>query len=89
MPKQLDHEKESATLNRGNTIKEKAALLLECLTLITKESQFQGKLYTRVVLARSSVLIDGLGEQNIQQIFEEFHKLPSKIVQDAYIYLVV
>ena len=58
MPKQLDHEKESATLNRGNTIKEKAALLLECLTLITKESQFQGKLYARVVLARSNILID-------------------------------
>ena len=58
MPKQLDHEKESATPSRRNTMKEKAALLMECLTLITKNSQFQGKLYARVVLARSNVLID-------------------------------
>ena len=29
---------------------------------------------------------DRLGEQNIQQIFEEFYKLPSKNVQDAYLF---
>ena len=32
---------------------------------------------------------DRLGEQNIQQIFEEFYKMPSKNVQDAYLFVCV